>query len=205
MRCPWGRGETSTASSRVGADPRGHGLGGGGELGQGGGGAELQQDPQIGRFLIKEQLNERKTHKVRKLLGCFSSAAKRNPFNESEKGRGRGGGGDQTGTAPPGLGAASLLLLLLVLQEERRPVTAGSVAPVPPPTAMRGRFVPLSLPSRAPGSITHLGHAQDDQELPEDVDEVEEEIDAVPAGTEGRAQGGPSCPGPPPVPSTHQM
>lgn len=134
------------ASSRVGANPRGHGLGGGAGPGRGGG-AELQQDPQIGRFLIKEQLNERKTHKVRKLLGCFSSAAKRNPFNESERGRGRGRDGDQTGTAPPGLGAASLLLLLLVLQEERRPVTAGSVAPVLPPLRRGAGLSPCPSPA----------------------------------------------------------
>lgn len=61
------------------------------------GGAELQQDPQIGQFLIKEKLNKRKTHKVRKLLRCFSSAAKRNPFNESEKGQVRVGTGTGRG------------------------------------------------------------------------------------------------------------
>lgn len=53
---------------------------------------------------------------------------------------------------------------------------------------------PRPSPSHPLGTVTHLGHTQDHQEIPEDVDKVEEEIDAVPAGTEGHAQGGPSCP-----------
>lgn len=67
-----------------------------------------------------------------------------------------------------------------------------------------------SVPLPCPGTLTYLGHAQDHQELPENVDEVEEEINAVPGGgREGGmdAQGGPPCPlcHPPRVPSTHQM
>lgn len=54
-------------------------------------------------------------------------------------------------------------------------VTVGSAPLSPTP-----RGSSASLP--CPGTLTHLGHAQDHQELPEDVDEVEKEINTVPGG-----------------------
>lgn len=45
-------------------------------------------------------------------------------------------------------------------------------------------------PKNEPGARTHLVHAQDHQEFAEDVDEIEEEIHAVPAGRERGRLGG---------------
>lgn len=60
-----------------------------------GGGAELQREPQIARFLIKEKRNERKTHKVRKLPAAVQRQQSATPLMN---GRGTGWGhGDLDG------------------------------------------------------------------------------------------------------------